>query len=445
MEEDFLGNALYTLFGDSSIEADELGNLFVNFRDTSYYTTAAGTKGDWLLRQYGESIIVRDDNGIAYARAEDGDWYISSLPRVNADTNPMAAANSATGLEQAGVEADPLNQDLNYALADAKPISVNVNTNPMAAASSATGQEQAGVKADILNQDLNYALTDAKPASGNAALAKEFYERWQYNYEIRVGPANPATVRDWDYFDIGSATQEEVAQYYEVQDAKQNSLVDTVREMLPAKEAGKAETKNTEFNSDAIYWSYDLSPIPPSEVGGKIELSKSTVDGLKAAASVALDASGEFALDRGGDGKTITLPGGKVITSETLKTYGEAIKGIGILLDAKDAKEYGEKVFQEAKNRGLSDEDANSIAHRAVYNYLGWFKLPERGGQALLASRVPGGGYTGSVLGEFLESNSQDDIKDYFMNRAIKEYINDKENWQNFKAPDSSTYYNRTR
>jgi hypothetical protein len=135
-----------------------------------------------------------------------------------------------------------------------------------------------------------------------------------------------------------------------------------------------------------------------------------------------------------------------VITSETLKTYGEATKGIGVLLDAKDAKEYGEQVFQEAKNRGLSDEDAESIAHRAVFNYLGWFKLPERGGQALLAaSHIPYGGYIGIGAGEVLERNFQDDLKDYFMNRAIKEYMTDKENWRNFKAPDPSAYYNRTR
>ncbi|WP_371363628.1 hypothetical protein SRRS_45080 [Sporomusa rhizae] len=264
-------------------------------------------------------------------------------------------------------------------------------------------------------------------------------------YRLRENPLKIGL--SWRVTASGRVHPDDVKQYIKQEKTLYSHMLPAVEDAATklSQESSNAESKNTEFNSDAIYWSYDLSPIPPSEVGGKMEMSKSTVDGLKAAGSVALDASGEFALDRGSKGGTIILPNGKVITSETLKTFGEATKGIGVLLDAKDVKEYGEQVFQEAKNRGFSDEDADGIAHRAAYNYLGWFKLPERGGQALLASRVSGGGYAGTVLGEFLESNFQDDLKDYFMNRVIKEYMADKENWQNFKAPDPSAYYNRTR
>lgn len=83
MFDEFLGNALYNIYGDNSIVANENGDLFV--RDplgNDHYTTAAGTKGDWLLRKYGPDIVVRDTGGIAYARVGDGDWYIASLSRM---------------------------------------------------------------------------------------------------------------------------------------------------------------------------------------------------------------------------------------------------------------------------------------------------------------------------------------------------------------------------
>lgn len=83
MFDEFLGNALYNIYGDNSIVANENGDLFV--RDplgNDHYTTVAGTKGDWLLRKYGPDIVVRDTGGIAYARVGDGDWYISSLSRM---------------------------------------------------------------------------------------------------------------------------------------------------------------------------------------------------------------------------------------------------------------------------------------------------------------------------------------------------------------------------
>lgn len=270
------------------------------------------------------------------------------------------------------------------------------------------------------------------------------YQDIRAGYRLRENPLGIGLL--WRETASGRVHPDDVKQY-----SKQEKNL--YSHMLPAaedaayvsQESSNAESKNTELSSDVLYWSYDLSPIPPSEIGGKFEISESAVDVLKSLGSIALDASGEFALDRGSKGGTIILPNGKVITSESLKTYGEATKGIGVLLDAKDVKEFGEKVFQQARNQGFSDEDADGIAHRAAYNYLVGFKLPERGGQALLASRLSSGGYAGTVLGEFLDLKFQDDIKDYFMNRAINEYMTDKENWQNFKAPDSSAYYNRTR
>ncbi|SEP36772.1 hypothetical protein [Propionispora vibrioides] len=75
------GNLLYHLYKDDSVVSDEKGNLFVRILGNDYYTTTAGTKGDWLLRKYGyEDHVVYSNNGVPYFRNSDGDWYISSLP-----------------------------------------------------------------------------------------------------------------------------------------------------------------------------------------------------------------------------------------------------------------------------------------------------------------------------------------------------------------------------
>ncbi len=83
MGDELYGNILYTFSKDQSIVSNENGDLFVRSAWGDYYTTAAGTKGDWLLRKYGDDIVVRDSDGIAYARFGDQDWFISSLPRIN--------------------------------------------------------------------------------------------------------------------------------------------------------------------------------------------------------------------------------------------------------------------------------------------------------------------------------------------------------------------------
>lgn len=100
MSEDFVGNRLYHLYGDNSIVSDEIGNLFVvSPWKTPYYTTAAGTKGDWLLRQYGDSIVVRNGDGVAFARFG-GDWYISSLPQLTPSSSPGVGATAHTATKQ---------------------------------------------------------------------------------------------------------------------------------------------------------------------------------------------------------------------------------------------------------------------------------------------------------------------------------------------------------
>jgi len=98
MGDESYGNTLYFFLGDKSIVPNENGDLFV--RDAwgnDHYTTAAGTKGDWLLRQYGDKIVVRDSDGIAYARvAGDQDRYISSLSRINPTSSTNVAALTYT-------------------------------------------------------------------------------------------------------------------------------------------------------------------------------------------------------------------------------------------------------------------------------------------------------------------------------------------------------------
>lgn len=95
MREDSVGNSLYTLLGDNSIVSNENGALFVRVPWGDYYTTAAGTKGDWLFRQYGNSIVVRGYDGSAYARF-DGDWYISLLPRIEPSSSTYVAVSIDT-------------------------------------------------------------------------------------------------------------------------------------------------------------------------------------------------------------------------------------------------------------------------------------------------------------------------------------------------------------
>jgi hypothetical protein len=220
MGEDLIGNGLYALYGDASIEADEAGNLFVNAFGTSYYTTAAGTKGDWLLRQYGDEIVVRDNAGIAYARFDSKDWYISSLPRIGAD--------ASGGIS--GINAD---NDLAYLR----------NT-----------QGEAGVQAETQNQDLNASLADAKPMGEYTDFVENFGEKLQYNIQSILGPANPAAVDaelsesekdiyslEYDEYDVlrrvdsqGRVHPEDSDKLLELDNAYNKAFADTTAELTSA-------------------------------------------------------------------------------------------------------------------------------------------------------------------------------------------------------------------
>ncbi len=77
------GDAFYNSSNknDASIVPGEKGNLYFRLGGAGFPTTAAGTKGDWLLRQYGYSDhVVYSNDGVPHFRDADGDWYISSLP-----------------------------------------------------------------------------------------------------------------------------------------------------------------------------------------------------------------------------------------------------------------------------------------------------------------------------------------------------------------------------
>ncbi len=91
MGDDYFGNFLYSMLGDNAIEADQQGNLFVVCRLGTYYTTAAGTKEEWLARQQATF------DGIATVHLNSG-RSSAALPQ----TNPVSpnVLDTAVVLEQ---------------------------------------------------------------------------------------------------------------------------------------------------------------------------------------------------------------------------------------------------------------------------------------------------------------------------------------------------------
>lgn len=98
-----MGNALYAAFGDPYVvfnDNDQTGNAYVRILGRDWYTTSV-TKGDWLYRKYGDSIIVYNNEGYPYARY-DGDWYVSCLPRR--EYAPSQAENTIIKLNDSSIQ-----------------------------------------------------------------------------------------------------------------------------------------------------------------------------------------------------------------------------------------------------------------------------------------------------------------------------------------------------
>lgn len=86
-----------------------------------------------------------------------------------------------------------------------------------------------GNEIDPINQELNVSLTDAKPVNTYNNFGIEFQELWQYNYETKLGPTNPAAVDDYEE---GEIPEEKAVEYaIERESAAVSSFVETVKEI----------------------------------------------------------------------------------------------------------------------------------------------------------------------------------------------------------------------
>lgn len=226
MDDDYVGNFLYSILGDDAIESDQLGNLFVVSRLGTYYTTAAGTNEDWLLRQQANADGITavqfnsDRDGaslpqpdIAYSTGLDATaapvqtsnnssaaWYDRTWRELKVAnpgwsdqqvTNEMTQqinladwnynykklisdiANSSSAAEREQKISDHKSELDAYRDSD-----INVDNDLKYLRNT---QGEAAGQDEMLNQDLNFSLADAKPSGDSPDLIHILAERLQYN------------------------------------------------------------------------------------------------------------------------------------------------------------------------------------------------------------------------------------------------------------------------
>jgi len=148
MSDDTIGNSLYDLLGDSKIVFNESGDLFVripwfgSYRD--YYTTAAGTKEDWLSRQQANA------DGIATVHFS-SDRNSASLPQTD--------SASSTGLDATVVPVQTSNKEKLTGVKLIDTFGINVN-NDLAYPGSVQGIGSSRIEPQYLLDPLNAAFTD---------------------------------------------------------------------------------------------------------------------------------------------------------------------------------------------------------------------------------------------------------------------------------------------
>jgi len=148
MDDDTIGNSLYDFLGDSKIVFNESGDLFVRipwfggYRD--YYTTAAGTKEDWLSRQQANADGIAT---VQFSSDRDG----ASLPQTDIDYS--------TGLDATVVPAQTSNKEKLTGVKLIDTFGINVN-NDLAYLGSVQGIGSSRIEPQYLLDPLNAAFTD---------------------------------------------------------------------------------------------------------------------------------------------------------------------------------------------------------------------------------------------------------------------------------------------
>lgn len=132
--------------------------------------------------------------------------------------------------------------------------------------------------------------------------------------------------------------------------------------------------------------------------------------------------------------------GGRTISWNDLKIIGDTSKGISVVTDMYDAKEFGQKTLESFEGQ-YSKADAENIAHKSVMNYLTLYKLPLRGLQLAMTAR---GGIAGGGLGLAAEGGIQywkeKDIEEYCKNLAIQQFNEENRARMNAHFPDPRSY-----
>ncbi|MBP2658492.1 MAG: hypothetical protein H6Q69_1524 [Firmicutes bacterium] len=227
MDDDYVGNFLYSILGDDAIESDLLGNLFVVSRLGTYYTTAAGTKEDWLARQPANAdglatVYSSSDRNSASLPQTDPDssagldatavpvqtsnnssvaWYDRTwrgLKAVNPGWSDQQVTNEMTqqiNLEDwnhnykklitdianssSAAEWEQKISDHKSELDAYRDSGINVDNDLKYLRNT---QGEAAGQGEMLNQDLNVSLADAKPPGESPNLIQILAERLQYNF-----------------------------------------------------------------------------------------------------------------------------------------------------------------------------------------------------------------------------------------------------------------------
>ena len=119
--------------------------------------------------------------------------------------------------------------------------------------------------------------------------------------------------------------------------------------------------------------------------------------------------------------------GGYPKVAKAMKFGGYAAKGLGVANDFYEAHEFGQQTYQEAKDKGYSDEDARDIADRATANYVNMYRLPAFAAKSLLAP-IPALGAGGVIADAFLQHSYGDNIKQWLGEKSYSDHKRDKDN-----------------